>query len=218
MVRFFFIAIAFSLTIPFSFPLILIFFFFLFSSNLLDIEWKVTYVGCANDPTQDQVLEEVLVGPVSVGVNNFVLTAPAPDYSVIPVPDLIGVTVLLITCSYLDQEFVKIGYYVNNEYNDPSYNPEENQIPTQIDINNMYRNILADKPIVTRINIDWSGHGNMEMPPPQPEDGENDRDIEVEVYSTPNNMSENAHSAPTVLLEEDSMDVERMQLNLRRIS
>jgi histone chaperone ASF1 len=189
-----------------------------------DIEWKVTYVGCANDPTQDQVLEEVLVGPVSMGINNFVLTAPAPDFSIIPVGDLIGVTVLLISCSYLEQEFVKIGYYVNNEYNDPTAaasvqegEPVPIVIPAQIEIQNMYRNILADKPIVTRINIDWSGNGGMEVPPPQSEDGENDQ--EVEVYSTPTSSSAiSSAENQTILLEEDSMDVERMQANLRRIS
>jgi histone chaperone ASF1 len=191
----------------------------------------VTYVGCANDPTQDQVLEEVLVGPVSVGVNNFVLTAPAPDFSVIPVPDLIGVTVLLITCSYLEQEFVKIGYYVNNEYNDPSLpsplpalssssSAEELQIPVvappplpaQVEIQNMYRNILADKPIVTRINIDWSGNGSGGNDSgDMPQEGEE----EVEVFTTSEGT---AVANQTILLEEDSMDVERMQLNMRRIS
>ena len=32
---------------------------------------------------------------------------------------------VLLTCSYRDNEFVRIGYYVNNEYNDPelSENP-----------------------------------------------------------------------------------------------
>lgn len=30
-----------------------------------------------------------------------------------------GVTVVLLTCSYMSNEFVRIGYYVNNEYNDP---------------------------------------------------------------------------------------------------
>ena len=30
-----------------------------------------------------------------------------------------GVTVVLLTCSYKAQEFVRIGYYVNNEYTDP---------------------------------------------------------------------------------------------------
>lgn len=31
------------------------------------------YVGSAEDQSQDQVLEEVLVGPVPVGVNKFLL-------------------------------------------------------------------------------------------------------------------------------------------------
>jgi histone chaperone ASF1 len=76
---------------------------------LLDIEWKVTYVGSANDPSKDQVLEEVLVGPVTVGVNRFILQSAPPDHTAISVPDLVGVTVLLITCSYMDEEFVRIG-------------------------------------------------------------------------------------------------------------
>ena len=30
--------------------------------------------------------------------------------------DILGVTVVLVTCSYKEREFVRIGYYVNNEY------------------------------------------------------------------------------------------------------
>lgn len=37
----------------------------------------------------------------------------------IPVADVVGVTVVLITCSYRGAEFVRVGYYVNNEYSDP---------------------------------------------------------------------------------------------------
>lgn len=74
------------------------------------------YVSSAEDAEQDQVLEEVMVGPVPVGINKFVLQADAPDPSRIPEEDIIGVTVILITCSYREQEFVRVGYYVNNEY------------------------------------------------------------------------------------------------------
>ena len=81
-----------------------------------DLEWKVLYVSSAEDAEQDQVLEEVMVGPVPVGINKFVLQADAPDPSQIPEDDIIGVTVILITCSYREQEFVRVGYYVNNEY------------------------------------------------------------------------------------------------------
>ena len=37
-----------------------------------DLEWKIIYVGSANDESQDQVLEEVLVGPIPLGTNKFV--------------------------------------------------------------------------------------------------------------------------------------------------
>ena len=37
----------------------------------------------------------------------------------IPESDAVGVTVVLITCTYRGQEFIRIGYYVNNEYTEP---------------------------------------------------------------------------------------------------
>ena len=48
----------------------------------------------------------------------FFLQANPPDPSKVPDQDLVGVTVVLLTCSYKDQEFVRVGYYVNNEYVD----------------------------------------------------------------------------------------------------
>lgn len=57
-----------------------------------------------------------MVGPVPVGINSFEFEAAAPLPSRIPSSDLIGVTVILLTCSYNDQEFVRVGYYVNTEY------------------------------------------------------------------------------------------------------
>ena len=66
--------------------------------------------------SESQVLEEVCVGPVPVGISKFILQADAPDLARISQQDLVGVTVVLITCSYREKEFVRIGYYVNNEY------------------------------------------------------------------------------------------------------
>ena len=80
-----------------------------------DLEWKVVYVANANDQTQDLVLDEILVGPVPVGINKFVLQADPPSPEAIK-EDLLGVTVVLVTCSYKEREFVRVGYYVNNEY------------------------------------------------------------------------------------------------------
>ncbi len=40
----------------------------------------------------------------------------APDVNRIPPDDLLGVTVVLLTCSYKGNEFIRIGYYVNVDY------------------------------------------------------------------------------------------------------
>jgi histone chaperone ASF1 len=119
---------------------------------MVDLEWKVIYVGSADNEKYDQVLDSVLVGPVRRGSSKFVFQAPSPEPSSIPNKDLLGVTVVLLTCSYADQEFIKIGYYLNNEYENPEWN--ENP-PEQIQPDSLMRNILADKPRVTRFEINW---------------------------------------------------------------
>jgi len=173
-----------------------------------DLEWKVTYVGSAEDQTRDQVLEEVMVGPVPQGVSKFVLTAEAPSVNLIPMKDLVGVTVVLITCSYREKEFVRIGYYVNNEYYHASpldYQRQATQAASHhaaaasqaqasglppppplalaegpqpaseeeiaamlesgqiIDPAHVYRNVMSDKPRVTRFQIDWASAAQQEL-------------------------------------------------------
>jgi len=126
-----------------------------------ELEWKLIYVGCATDETKDQELDSVLVGPVSVGTNKFVFQAPAPDSALIPNKDLMEVTVLLITCSYKEQEFVRIGYYVNNDY---GHNEELNANPPPIvNIPALCRNILANQPRLTRFQIRWDNEESGKM-------------------------------------------------------
>ncbi|KAI2489008.1 ASF1 like histone chaperone [Fragilaria crotonensis] len=117
-----------------------------------DLEWKMLYVGKAADSTQDLILDEILVGPVPVGVNKFVLQADAPDPN--QLEELLGVTVVLVTCSYREREFVRVGYYVNNALE--GYDPESGQaLPSPLDVTKVTRQILADKPRVTKFPIPW---------------------------------------------------------------
>mmetsp|Transcript_5238 Transcript_5238/g.11463 ORF Transcript_5238/g.11463 Transcript_5238/m.11463 type:complete len:252 (-) Transcript_5238:197-952(-) len=118
-----------------------------------DLEWKVLYVGSAEDTSHDQVLDEILVGPIPVGINKFVLQADAPDISQIPEGDILGVTVVLVTCSYREKEFVRVGYYVNNEYAEPY--EEEVGPPRPLDMKKVRRVVLSEKPRVTRFAIPW---------------------------------------------------------------
>jgi len=65
-----------------------------------DLEWRIIYVGSAESEAFDQVLDTVYVGPVPQGRHMFVFQADPPDPAKIPVADVIGVTVVLLTCSY----------------------------------------------------------------------------------------------------------------------
>ncbi|KAL8794023.1 MAG: hypothetical protein Q9195_003429 [Heterodermia aff. obscurata] len=133
-----------------------------------DLEWKVTYVGSATSSEHDQELDSLLVGPVPVGVNKFIFEADSPNLKRIPDSEILGVTVILLSCSYDDREFVRVGYYVNNEYDSEEMNAEP---PSKVDIKRVRRNVLAEKPRVTRFAIKWDTDDSApaQYPPDQPE-------------------------------------------------
>ncbi|KAA8646209.1 hypothetical protein EYZ11_001482 [Aspergillus tanneri] len=133
-----------------------------------DLEWKLTYVGSATSSEYDQELDSLLVGPIPVGVNKFLFEADAPDLKRIPTSEILGVTVILLTCSYDGREFVRVGYYVNNEYDSEELTAEP---PAKPIIERIRRNILAEKPRVTRFAIKWDSDESApaEYPPDQPE-------------------------------------------------
>lgn len=108
------------------------------------------------------------MGPVPVGVNKFVFEADPPDLSRIPNSEILGVTVILLTCSYDGREFVRVGYYVNNEYTNEALIAEP---PSKPIIEKVQRSILAEKPRVTRFGIKWDSEESApaEFPPEQPE-------------------------------------------------
>ena len=73
---------------------------------------------------------------------------------------MIGVTAVILTCGFREREFVRVGYYVNNDYVDPEL--RETPPPTPM-YDKLQRDIFASKPIVTRFKIDWD---DTSAPPP----------------------------------------------------
>jgi hypothetical protein len=73
-------------------------------------------VGSSESEECDQLLDTVLVGPVPRGTNKFEFRSNPPDATKIPQKDLIGVTVILLEGFYRDHMFIRVGYYVSNEY------------------------------------------------------------------------------------------------------
>ncbi|KAK5129895.1 Histone chaperone asf1 [Meristemomyces frigidus] len=133
-----------------------------------DLEWKLTYVGSATSSEHDQELDSLLVGPIPVGVNKFVFEADPPKPTSIPSTDVLGVTVIILSCCYDSREFVRVGYYVNNEYEDEALT---NEPPAKPVWEKIRRNILAEKPRVTRFQIKWDSEDTApaEFPPEQPD-------------------------------------------------
>ncbi len=134
-------------------------------------------MGKAEDSKSDIVLDEILVGPVPVGMNKFLLQADAPTVGGgrassscrrLDEDHVLGVTVVLVTCSFREREFVRVGYYVNNEYTgeyaDGSGGGEHGggapPPPKPLDLNLVTRQILADKPRVTKFPIPWGDNNN----------------------------------------------------------
>ncbi|KAJ6493931.1 ASF1 like histone chaperone-domain-containing protein [Mycena polygramma] len=116
-----------------------------------DLEWKLIYVSSPGNEELDQELDDCLVGPVPSGVNSFEFEGSPPDPSKIPPEDVLGVAALILTGSYKDQEFVRVGYYQNTEYD----NEEMKETPPA---NIMFQRLVRDisaKPRVTRFQIKW---------------------------------------------------------------
>lgn len=110
-------------------------------------------MGSAESAKYDQILDSIMVGPVPVGINRFIFETDPPRSDLIPIHEIKGVTVLLLICSYADQEFIRIGYYVDNDYDEIHKETLELDAPVKIEM--LKRNILEDKPRVTRFNIIW---------------------------------------------------------------
>lgn len=94
-----------------------------------------------------------------------VFQADPPKPEKIPEEDLIGVTVLLLTCSYLGQEFLRVGYYVSNDYIDEQLREEP---PAEVQIDKVQRNILAENPRVTKFPIVFNPQPPPSSLPPPP--------------------------------------------------
>mmetsp|Transcript_34244 Transcript_34244/g.87587 ORF Transcript_34244/g.87587 Transcript_34244/m.87587 type:complete len:189 (-) Transcript_34244:554-1120(-) len=146
-----------------------------------DLEWKLTYVGSAESEKYDQILDSVLVGPVRQGSYRFVFQANPPDPEKLPQDDILGVTVLFLSCSYRDKEFIRVGYYINNEYREEELRETPPEKPV---IEKLWRELLAEKPRVTKYPVEFdapvsvpeangaapvgNGHAEPTMPAPGP--------------------------------------------------
>ena len=84
-------------------------------------------------------------------MNAFEFEGSAPNPSKIPPEDVMGVAALILTGSYKEQEFVRVGYYQNTEYDNEEM---KEALPEPIRFDRLVRDINT-KPRVTRFQIKW---------------------------------------------------------------
>lgn len=125
---------------------------------LIDLEWRLVHTVMLSDgSTQDTELDSIMVGPVKIGKNKFVFSAPPPDLRSIPREEICDMTGLMLIGAYNDHVFIRVGYYTRVEFPyelplDASGKPVPPQV---INYGELIRNIAAAKPRVTRYIIPW---------------------------------------------------------------
>lgn len=91
----------------------------------------------------------------------------------------------------MGQEFVRVGYYVNNDYDDEQLREEP---PQKIIIDRIQRNILSDKPRVTKFPINFhpeNSENGEQTPPPPPSDHTAEADKhEEQMPPSPSHLSD----------------------------
>lgn len=182
-----------------------------------DIEWKLIYVGSAESEELDQILDTIYVGPVPEGRHKFVFTADPPNPQKIPISDVVGVTVILLTCSYRSQEFIRVGYYVSNEYTDPEL---QETPPEKPDFDKLQRNILASNPRVTKFKINWDGassstteNGTSQQETSQQSQQEQNDEADTEMDHQNSNSSNTLGGFARPIESGDNVEKQRAQKN-----
>lgn len=167
-----------------------------------DLDWELVYVGSAESEKLDQVLDSVLVGPVVEGRHRFVFEADGPDPSKIPSSEIVGVTVLLLRCSYREQQFIKIGWFVANEYTDPELKENPPAAPL---LDQLQRTVCIDDVRVTTYAIKWDDSQEEEYPPE--ENNEEEASVEGGIRNLATDSQTYETSQPVDIKEDNSVSI-----------
>ncbi|KAG0442472.1 Histone chaperone ASF1 [Dictyocoela muelleri] len=81
-----------------------------------DVEFTIIYTGDPENDEHDQIVCEELVGPIPAGKVGFNLETSIVDFNKIPIDSLFGVTSIILEGKYKDQQFLRVGYFVNVSY------------------------------------------------------------------------------------------------------
>jgi histone chaperone ASF1 len=77
-----------------------------------------------------------------------ILKIKPPKYLEIPLEEIIGLTIILLKFWYKKKEFIRLGYFINNELNEEGA-MELTKNKKTLSLNHIIRKILIDQPRIT---------------------------------------------------------------------
>lgn len=123
------------------------------SDNLQEpISISFVWVGSCTSSDYDQLLDTFDIGPLCKGLTEFELECDFPNPEEVPQDELVGLTILIISFQFKQQEFLRVAYYTQVAYLDVSLN-EHPPIPIKKEC--LGRFITMPQPVVTATPINW---------------------------------------------------------------
>jgi histone chaperone ASF1 len=138
-------------------------------SQRIDLGWRLIYVSSPGNEGLNQELDNCLVGPVPGGITAFEFEGCTLDPKKIPKEDVLGMAALILTGGYKEQEYVRVGYYQNTEWEaedggmptgtgdvnpDNKKEKREKEKERLLEFDKLVRDING-KPRATRFQIKW---------------------------------------------------------------
>jgi len=118
-------------------------------SENLDV--RFVYVQSPTTKDGDDELDVYAIPANRIGKFKVNFLVASPTFYLESLIDVFGITLLLIQFTYLTREFMRIGYYVNNEICGPVERDSKSNL--FLKINYIERNILKDQPRITKFSI-----------------------------------------------------------------
>ena len=116
-----------------------------------ELKWKMVYI-CSEKKEDDQILNEMqFTPPIQISQIKLEFIGDPPNIEKIPKKDIIGLSAILLCCSYNEEEFFRCGFYINTSFDNDEMNLK---IPEIIDVNYLIRNIV-NKPRIVIYQIKW---------------------------------------------------------------
>jgi histone chaperone ASF1 len=100
-----------------------------------------------NDTKKDQELGVFIISAKKLGKFKMVIKVQPPNYLDFLPENIIGITIILLNFRYKNIEFIRIGYYVNNELNSDEKFLLDHSIKLNLKL--IIRKILINQPRIT---------------------------------------------------------------------